>query len=83
MSRNNNYWLCKKRTFKFYLFFYFNFRFSVNFTLECCPSPLNIAYHFKTNFKDNTVVHNYKTVGDWNQEIIEENTWIQGPGEYN
>lgn len=58
----------------------YSYRFSVNFTLECCPNPLNIAYHFKTNFMNNTVTHNYKTVGDWNEEIVDENTWIQGPG---
>lgn len=56
------------------------YRFSINFTLECCPIPLNVAYHFKTNFVDNTVTHNYKTVGIWNDEVVEENTWIQGSG---
>lgn len=26
------------------------------------------------------MTHNFKTVGNWNDEIIDENTWIQGPG---
>lgn len=55
-------------------------RFSVNFTLDACPSSRNIAYHFKTDFRSNQVVHNYKTVDYWNEEIVEENTWIQGAG---
>lgn len=58
------------------------FRFSVNLTLDCCPNPLNIAYHFKTNLIENTVIHNYKTVGSWNDEVIDENTWIQGTGKH-
>lgn len=58
-------------------------RFSINFTLECCQNPLNIAYHFKTNFFENTVTHNFKAVGNWNDEIVDENTWIQGPGKLN
>jgi len=27
------------------------------------------------------VTHNYKTVGIWNDEIVDENTWISGPGQ--
>lgn len=55
-------------------------RFSVNFTLDACSSSRNVAYHFKTDFINNKVIHNYKTVDSWNEEIIEENTWIQGAG---
>lgn len=51
--------------------------FSVNFLPEY---PLNVIYHFKTNFVSNNVTHNYKTVGKWNDEIIETNSWIPGPG---
>lgn len=29
---------------------------------------------------ENTVTHNHKTVGVWNDETVDENTWIQGPG---
>lgn len=52
--------------------------FSVNFVPEY---PMNIIYHFKTNFVANNVVQNYKTAGKWNDELTEENTWIVGPGE--
>lgn len=38
-----------------------------------------VAYHFKTIFEDNSVVHNYKT-GSWQEEMVEENNWIEGPG---
>lgn len=78
-----DFMLYKWQSFKFGIIVHFLHRFSVNFTLECCPIPLNVAYHFKTNFVDNTVRHNYKTVGSWNDEIIEENTWIQGSGNNN
>lgn len=56
------------------------YRFSVNFTLDSCSNSRNIAYHFKTDLVKNEVIHNYKTVDYWNDEIVEENTWIQGPG---
>lgn len=53
------------------------YRFSVNF---CCDSnPIDVAYHFKTDFTTNKVIHNYKC-GKWNNEIIEDNTWVNGPG---
>lgn len=48
---------------------------SVNFV---CKYYDDIAYHFKTNFTSNTVVHNYKEAGRWNSEITDENTWIRG-----
>lgn len=48
--------------------------------MDCSPNPSNIAYHFKTNFDNNQVVHNYKTDNVWNMETVEDNTWIQGPG---
>lgn len=52
--------------------------FSINFTLDCGK---NVAYHFETNFIDNTVKQNYKTNGEWDKsESIEENTWTNGPG---
>lgn len=51
--------------------------FSVNFLLEY---PLNIAYHFRTDFDTNNVTHNYKSSGIWNDEVVEKNTWIDGPG---
>lgn len=56
-------------------------RFSVNFCLDCCAKPSYVAYHFKTIFDSNSVVHNYKK-GTWQDEIHEENTWIDGPGNY-
>lgn len=49
--------------------------------MDCSPSPQNIAYHFKTDFHKNEVVHNYKMDGQWNMETVENNTWIEGPGE--
>lgn len=53
-------------------------KFSVNFTLDCGE---NIAYHFGTDFTDETVKHNYKTQGQWNEPAsIEQNTWTNGPG---
>lgn len=61
-------------------FEFFFIRFSVNFTLDACSSSRNIAYHFKTDFVNNRVIHNSKTVDSWNDEIIEENTWIEGAG---
>jgi len=54
--------------------------FSVNFCLDCCPKPSYVAYHFKTIFDSNSVVHNFKS-GTWQDEIVEENTWIDGPGQ--
>lgn len=48
--------------------------------MDACSSSRNVAYHFKTDFINNKVIHNYKTVDSWNEEIIEENTWIQGAG---
>lgn len=64
----------------FFFFFLCLNRFSVNFTLECNPTPQNIAYHFKTVFSENKVVHNYKTVGNWHNEVEDANTWIQNTG---
>lgn len=52
--------------------------FSVNLTLDC---GLNIAYHFETNFIDDTVIQDYKINGRWNGEKISENIWIDGPGQ--
>lgn len=40
-----------------------------------------VAYHFKTIFEENRVVHNYKT-GSWQDEMVEDNNWIEGPGIY-
>lgn len=52
--------------------------FSVNFTMDCGE---NIAYHFHTNFIDNTVQQNYKAAGQWHKPAIsEDNTWTDGPG---
>lgn len=51
--------------------------FSVNFVPEY---PMNVIYHFKTNFITNNVTHNFKTAGEWNEELVEGNTWIAGPG---
>lgn len=52
--------------------------FSVNFTVDCGE---NIAYQFETNFTENIVTQNYKTNGEWNRPLSEdENTWIDGPG---
>lgn len=65
---------CNK-TFNFFLC-----RFSVNFCLETNPNPTYIAYHFKTIFETNIVVQNFKTAGEWSEEIIEENTWYNVPG---
>lgn len=60
---------------------YFICSFSVNFCLDCCPSPMFVAYHFKTDFESNSVVHNYKTGhGMWQDELVEENMWTSGPG---
>lgn len=55
-------------------------RFSINFTLDKCPIPSDVAYHFRTSFDNNTVVHNCKTEGVWNEEIVEVNNWIHEPG---
>lgn len=52
--------------------------FSVNFTLDCGE---NVAYQFKTDFANNTVLHNSKTNGKWNGETAETNSWIDGPGQ--
>uniref|UniRef100_A0A0K8TTR1 Galectin n=1 Tax=Tabanus bromius TaxID=304241 RepID=A0A0K8TTR1_TABBR len=53
---------------------------SFNFVLDSCPQPSMIAYHFKTKFKENVVVHNTKQC-TWLEEKPEENTWIDKPGE--
>lgn len=50
--------------------------FSVNFLPNY---PWTVIYHFETNFVTNDVIHNYKTENQWNNEIVETNTWIQGP----
>lgn len=50
--------------------------FSVNFVKDYN----NIPYHFKTDFDKNVVIQNYKTDGQWREEIFETNTWIQGAG---
>lgn len=53
-------------------------QFSVNFRME---DPSDIAYHFRTDFTSRqTVVHNRKVDGSWKHEIVENNTWIEGPG---
>lgn len=67
---------------KFLFFFVYRYvpRFSINFTLDECPDPPNVAYHFETRFNNNTVAHNFKTNGNWNSEIVNENTWIEGTG---
>lgn len=53
--------------------------FSVNFTVDCGE---NIAYQFKTNLADNTLVQNAKINGKWNDnKIIETNTWIDDAGQ--
>lgn len=56
-------------------------RFSINFCIDDCECPIDIAYHFKTIFEDSKshVVHNYKT-GFWNEEVVEESSWIDGRG---
>ncbi|XP_055701397.1 uncharacterized protein LOC129800784 [Phlebotomus papatasi] len=57
--------------------------FSVNFCLESSPTPSYIAYHFKTLFRVDRevgVIHNHKN-NSWGEEIVESNTWIDGPGE--
>lgn len=56
--------------------------FSVNFVLSCCPNANNIAYHFETDFVSNTVTHNYKKIGIWNEATVNENTWIQSGQEF-
>lgn len=55
-------------------------RFSINFTLDECPDPPDVAYHFETRFNENSVAHNFKTNGNWHSEIVNENTWIEGTG---
>lgn len=56
--------------------------FSVNFVLSCCPNPNNIAYHLKMDFVGNRVTQNYKTIGIWNEERVNENTWIRSGQEF-
>lgn len=53
--------------------------FSVNFTLDCGK---NIAYHFETNFIDDTVRQDFNIDGRWYLSANSvPNTWIDGPGQ--